>query len=473
MPDAEADGDPRTPEGILVYTGSKAKPTHVAVGNRVQVTGKVAAYPTTSKQPGTEIDSPALSLVSTGNPLPTPILINRSEVSPTGNDGQLLQYQSMRVSVMGLTATSGTDGVLTETAETNVSNGQFYAVIEGVVRPFREPGIDVNDTIPAGAPAGIPIFDDNPERLLVSSAALGGLPINLSSGSLLSGPLTGIIDYSAGLEGLDLDASSAPLVTGGQAVTPVPDADPGEFTVGAFNMERFYNATADTPGAVVVTPAAYATEAREGLARDSRCLKMPDVLGVEEMENISALTDLAKQISTDAQAAGQPDPQYLPYLEQGNDPSAINVGFLVKSARVTVKDVTQFGKSATFTNPATGQQAELNDRPPLVLHAGIHQAGAADYPVTVIVNHLRSLLDIDDPAEGATVRAKREAQAEYLANLIEGYQRNGEHVISVGDYNAFEFSDGYVRHPRRHRRAPLRPRTRWSWPALATWSRPT
>ena len=59
-----------------------------------------------------------------------------------------------------------------------------------------------------------------------------------------------------------------------------------------------------------------------------------------------------------------------------------------------------------------------------------------DYPVTVISVHQRSLINVDDPTStGATVRLKREAQAEYLATLIQGYQAAGEHVVTVGDYN--------------------------------------
>ena len=59
------------------------------------------------------------------------------------------------------------------------------------------------------------------------------------------------------------------------------------------------------------------------------------------------------------------------------------------------------------------------------------------------MNHLRSLNGVtDNTASGQNVRLKRETQAEYLANLIQGYQAKGEHVISVGDYNAFEFNDG-------------------------------
>ena len=60
----------------------------------------------------------------------------------------------------------------------------------------------------------------------------------------------------------------------------------------------------------------------------------------------------------------------------------------------------------------------------------------------MIVNHLRSLSGIDG-ADGERIRAKRRAQAEFLAALIQARQAT-ERVISVGDYNAFPFNDGLV-----------------------------
>jgi hypothetical protein len=89
----------------------------------------------------------------------------------------------------------------------------------------------------------------------------------------------------------------------------------------------------------------------------------------------------------------------------------------------------------------------LNDRPPLVLEASVHRPSpAAGFLVTVIVNHLRSLNGIDDPSDGARVRAKRKAQAEYLADLIQTRRtaNPAERIVTVGDYNAFQFNDGYV-----------------------------
>src|SRR5262249_59888344 len=118
---------------------------------------------------------------------------------------------------------------------------------------------------------------------------------------------------------------------------------------------------------------------------------------------------------------------------------------LGNAARVQVLSVTQFGKNETYIDPNTGQPALLNDRPPLLLRANILAQGHPAYAVTVIVNHLRSLNGVDDPAD-KRVRTKRRAQAEYLAGLIQSRQAADptERIISVGDYNAFQFNDGFV-----------------------------
>jgi hypothetical protein len=131
---------------------------------------------------------------------------------------------------------------------------------------------------------------------------------------------------------------------------------------------------------------------------------------------------------------------------EGNDISNINVGFLVKST-ITVVDVTQYGKNTTFVSPTSGSRLLLNDRPSLVLRARAARPGSNEStPFTVIVNHLRSLLDLDDPATGAQVRAKRQQQAEFLADLIQSRQAAdpNEKIVVLGDFNAYQFNDGYV-----------------------------
>ncbi|MGI4757567.1 MAG: lamin tail domain-containing protein [Janthinobacterium lividum] len=449
--DSEADSDSHTPEGLIVYTGSGKVPAAATVGTEVQVSGTITLYPstTTTVLPGVELTNPTgFSVLTTSNPLPTPITLTSTNPGPNGGIQQLAYLQDMRVSVPSLTVTQPTDGTLSEANETYTSNGQFWGEVTGLPRPTREAGLDVRDPLTASQPSTIPRFDSDPETFLVDSLAAGNTAgvLNLPTGAVVNN-VTGVIDTTnyGGYPALVIDAANRPtVVSNGTAIVTVPAAGTGQVSIGDQNMERFYNATADTSGAVVLTQAAYQLRLSKASLGIRNVLNSPDILALEEMENLQTLTELSNKISADAVAAGQTDPQYQPYLVQGNDPSAINVAFLVKPSKVNVVSVDQFGKTATYTAPG-GAATLLNDRPPLVLHAGIKRAnGAADYPVTVIVNHLRSLNSITDPATGATVRAKREAQAEYLANLIQGYQQNGEHVIAVGDFNAFDVNDGLV-----------------------------
>ena len=447
--DSDADSDPSTPEGIYVYTGSGKVPATATVGTDLQVSGTVALYPATgSMTPGTELDSPSgFTVLSTNQPLPAAITLTTTNPSPSGGIYQLIRYQSMRVAVPSFTATEGTQGTLDEPDETYTSNGQFWGTVTGVPRPVREPGLEVLDPLTPTEPSTIARFDDNPEVFAVDSLAMQGGsagPIDLASNAVLTNML-GVMDFSGGSPLFIIDATTRPVVTGGMTATAAKAAKAGEVTIADQNMERFYNSTKDTSGAVVVTSAAYTLRLAKGSLVIRNMLGMPDIVCLEEMENLSTLTDLSNKISSDAVAAGQTDPLYAPYLVLGNDSSGISVGFLVKPSKINVLNVTQFGLTTMFTQPGTGQQAILNDRPPLVLHAGIKRPNAADYPLTVIVNHLRSLNGVtDNTSSGQNVRAKREQQAEYLANLIQGYQTAGEHVISVGDYNAFEFNDGIV-----------------------------
>jgi predicted extracellular nuclease len=444
----DASTNPTTPQGVLVYTGSTAKPSYIAIGSEVEVTGVVSTYPTTSLTPGTEIDGPqTFTLIGTSRPLPAPVKITAAMDSPTGGIFQFTRFEGMRVAIDSFTTTSGTDASLNETTETNTSNGRFYGVVTGVPRPFREPGVAVTDTAFGPLPPSVPLWDSNPELLQLDSIAFGGPAINLTSNTTLTG-MVGVMDFSFGGPEILLDAATRPTVTGGMMVEPVPAATGDEFTIASFNMERFYNDQndQDNPGssAVKVTTEAYQRRLAKASLAIRTVLNSPDIIGTQEIENLAVLTDLANKINSDTVAAGGSDPQYVPYLFLANDGTAINTGFLVKSTRVTTVNVEQSGLTTTFTN-SQGKQAILNDRTPLVLHAGIKRGSAADYPVTVISVHQRSLIDIDDPTStGATVRLKREAQAEYLAKLIQSYQAAGEHVVTVGDYNSFEFSDGFV-----------------------------
>src|SRR5262249_29316703 len=190
-----------------------------------------------------------------------------------------------------------------------------------------------------------------------------------------------------------------------------------------------------------LTAIAFANRLNKASLTIRNVMNSPDIIGVEEMENLTTLQAVANKVNADTVAAGQPNPNYTAYLVEGNDVGGIDVGFLIKD-RVAVVDVKQVGKDTTYTNPLNNQQELLNDRPSLVLRATAHQPGADPFPFTVIVNHLRSLSGVDDPVDGPRVRAKRKAQAEFLTTVINDHK--AENLVLVGDFNAFGFNDGYV-----------------------------
>jgi predicted extracellular nuclease len=440
------DGDLLTSDGIFVFTSSA--PTAV-IGDSVQVSGRVQEFVPSAdpnSPPATEIISPVVATLSTGNALPAPVTLTVADTNPAGGPDVLEKYEGMRVHVDVLNVVAPTGGSQNTTEEQNAiafSNGVFYGVLPGIARPFREAGIVVGDPLPAGAPASIPRFDNNPERVRVDTRSMLPSPLEVTSFATVAN-ITGPLDYAFRAYTIVQEAASLPVVTGNITAVPVPPALSTEVTVSSFNMERFFD-TVDDPGIsdVALTPTAFANRLNKASLAIRNVLRYPDVLGVEEMENLRTLQAVATKVNNDAVAAGDPNPNYHAFLEEGNDPGGIDVGFLVKTPRVTVSSVTQVGKTTTYLNPNNNQQELMNDRPPLVLRATAALPGGTSIPFTVVVNHLRSLDGIDDPVDGARIRAKREAQAEFLANLIQSVQAS-EPLISMGDYNAFEVNDGYV-----------------------------
>jgi predicted extracellular nuclease len=448
------DGNVATSDGIFVFTAG-VPPLSVAVGNSLCITGTVSEFVPAANPNGlvqTELTFVTITLLSTGNALPAPVVITSSDTDPSGGLTQLEKYEGMRVKVNSLNVVAPTDGTPTETSATSTSSGFFYGVVTGVNRPFREPGIELPDPLPTGAPATVTRWDANPELIAVASRGLfNGTIIDVATGAVLTN-LTGPLDIAGRYYAIDVDLPSTtplPAISNNNLTfTAVPQQTNDELTVASFNLERFFDNVNDPLiGEPVLTATAYANRLNKASLAIRNVLRSPDVIGMIEIENLSVLQTLATKVNTDAVAAGQPNPDYTAYLVEGNDIGGIDVGFLVKSGRVNVTSVTQLGKNDLFINPNNGQSELLNDRPPLVLNATFNKPGCATpYPFTVIVNHLRSLNGIDDAVDGNRVRQKRKAQAEYLANLIQGFQTADPNakIISVGDYNAFQFSDGYV-----------------------------
>ena len=460
-PDEKTDANPNTSEGIYVFTKSEP-PGEAAIGNLISVTGTVEEFrPKTEllSLPITELsmfkDRDTIKVISKGNALPKPIVLTLADFNKNLLDA-LEKYEGMRVQADELMVVAPTNGRVNDKTAASESNGVFYAVLKGLPRPFREPGIELYDYVlltdkdkekmKKDYPK-IPIFDNNPERIRIESAAqLGAQTIDTTTFSTIKN-LTGVLHYAYRAYAILTDVDSKHAISGAVKAMPLPAPNERQFSVAGTNLENLFD-DEDDPAIKedIVTKEAFQKRLKKISLAVRDYMKTPDVIGVIEAENLAVLKKLADRINADAVAANQPNPKYEAYLIDGNDGRGIDSGFLVKSARVKVIEVKQLGKEDKFKNPNTKEEDNLNDRPPLMLRASIDDAKIGKpFEFTAIVNHLKSFLGVDDPKDGgARVRLKRRLQAEFLAKTVQERQTANpqERIILLGDFNAYQFNDG-------------------------------
>lgn len=392
MPDFRADASSATSNGIYVFTGNTAA---VAVGDQVDVKGTVVEFFGFTEFSG----SITVNVDAHGMPLPA-----HFELPAGYSDFEPLE--GMLVRVTGGRATDGTD--------------QFNetTVVAGSTRPARTPGVN-GGHYPE-------IFDVDPTGLgLPAQQIIGGATIELAEGPLAFD----FGDYSIWATALQYTNPPYPR--------PARARNAGELVVAAQNMLRLFDDQNDPSlGEPVTAPAVYAARLAAISAHIRDNLAAPDVLAVSEVENLSTLMDLAEKLNFDDPTLG-----YVPYLEEGNDIGGIDVGFLVRDT-VSVDSIAQLGADDIWIDPQTNAPDTLNDRPALLLQ-GSYNGNGAPFPIAVVAVHQRSLIGIESSAR---VRAKRQAQAENLAQHLNDVQAAspGIRIVVTGDFNAFEFDDGYI-----------------------------
>ncbi len=476
MQDASGDGDPTTSDAIFVYTGSV--PT-VHLGDAVAVTGQVQEF-----NGSTELaDTPSVSIISSGNTVPAAYVLDNNAPTTDPTTGicmgpgstivpALDGYQASNFAcldgmlvamndgvVTGATFASGADGVHTG------SPSGLYATLGSQPRPFRAKG-----ALFPGLGGSIPVWNGEPEIVEIYYGGLGFDPTNYIYNAGQHFSVTGIIQ---GYQGT-YEIYPLAMTTNGTAPTypiPVTDSAPGTLTIGTQNMLHFFNDTADGADTSAYTDhcagtgssdtcpthAEYLTRLQKMSRQVREVLKSPVVLGVEEAENYSTLTDLANQIYSDG------GPIYTPYLIPGNDPGGINVSILVR-ADVAVNSVTQMYKGTLTNSCSSNPPCLLNDRPPLLLDATYNS-----FHFQLLVIYDRSLINL---GVDAYVGTKRTEQAVQVASIVQALQSGATlpgagdaqqdtsgaitsgsfditgnasaPLIVVGDFNAYEFTDGYV-----------------------------
>lgn len=462
-PDDKIDADPMTSEGIFVFTSTEPG-GDAAIGNLVSVTGLVDEFRPRAEPkslPITQVkmqkDRDSIRVVSKNNELPKPTILSAADFA-ANKIYQLEKYESMRVTAPELTVVAPTDARVDNKNNTTVSNGVFYGILKGQEKPFREPGYDMYDFLFLGEKERgelrkkvpkLALFDANPQRLRIeSSTQLGAQAINVPAHLELKN-VTGVMYYGYQCYSILIDVNTRPSVAGGYPKQiNMPPVGERQFSVATMNLENLFD-DVDDPEIKedIVTTGSFNARLKKISMAIRVVMQSPDVIGVVEVEGLSALKRLADKINADSEAAGKPNPKYEAYVEKGNDGRGINVGFLVRSSRVKAIEIKQFGKDDKFKDPDSGEADILNDRTPLMLRASIEDAKTArPFEFTVVVNHLKSFLGSDDPKRQEGVRLKKKLQAEFLAKFVQERQKADPEakIILLGDFNAYQFNDGVV-----------------------------
>jgi hypothetical protein len=369
-------------------------------------------------------NNPTVTFVGTG-PLPAPVVFDSTTPSPDPTAPscsiEYECYEGMLIELPVATVSGPNQGFGSDPI------AEIHVVADGP-RAFREPGIEFPGI------GGLPVWDGNPEVFEIDPDKLGLPNVLVTSGSTVSA--TGGLGFEFG--DYEIWASQFSVLTAAPLPRPVRPALPGEMTVGSLNFFRLFD-DVDDPGSeddgAVVSTLEYATRLEKFSRYIREVLGAPDVLGVQEVESLAVLEDLAARIAFDDPALA-----YSALLVPGNDVGGIDVGFLTLDT-VQVNAVTQLGAAEILTFDGS----LLHDRPPLLLE-GDFIGNLTPFPFAVMVNHTRSLSGIDSSTNGPRVRQKRLEQAQSIAQKVQDFQSFNPAVplVVVGDLNAFQFTDGYV-----------------------------
>jgi len=424
-PDAKADADPLTSNGVYVFTGGK--PT-VAIGDVVDVAARVDNYYNL-----TELTSATVDVTAHAAALPRPVIFDEHTPSSDPNhlscgDTNFQCYVGMRVLIRNGMINTGNKRFSDQPyAEVSITaNGK---------RSLRLPGVEFGVPVPAGV--DLPNWSGNPEVFKMNTADFGAVPLNTPYNGGSRFTAEGVISYDFGA--YTFIPSKFQLTYAAPIPRAVEPKLPLTLRLGGFNVERFCDSDFNTVftcsgGSAEPTPAQVALKTQRLSAYIGSVLKLPDVMSVEEVKTLAILQGLAKQLGDDYAV------RYDAYLLPGHDPSGINVGFLVRSDRVHVLSVRQLAANETWID--NGQTAFIHDHPPLLLTA---QYGLMRFQMIAV--HMKARQNVDDnSADAVRDRQKRFLQAKSVATQVQSLQSASPltPLMVVGDFNSYQFTDGWA-----------------------------
>ncbi|TXS39022.1 endonuclease/exonuclease/phosphatase family protein [Streptomyces sp. OR43] len=451
--DIAPDADPRTGEGVFVYTGSTAPA--VAVGDSVLVSGTVDEYyPSATTQSITEITSPRTTVLSSGNALPAPVVLDAAALPaayvPSAGGGSI-DALPLEPSAYALDLYESLEGTRVQIADTRVTGATTaYDEIWVTVAPEQNP-------TRRGGTLYSSYTDQNTGRIKVMSLdTTRPFPVG-NVGDVLSGTTTGVIDY-ASFGGYNLQATELGTLTDNGLRREVTRKQKGgELAVATYNVENLD---------ALDEQAKFDTLA-EGVAVN---LSSPDIVSLEEIQDDNgAVSDgtvgseaTLKRFTDAIVAAGGPRYAWRYVAPQdgqdGGEPGGnIRNVFLFNPHRVSFVD--RAGGDATTAVAAVPTKKGVtlsvspgridpasaawdDSRKPLVGEFRFHGK-----PVFVIGNHFASKGG-DQPLHGRyqepsrsseTKRVQQAAEVNTFVKSLLAADKSAR-VVTLGDLNDFAFS---------------------------------
>ncbi|MGW2551127.1 endonuclease/exonuclease/phosphatase family protein [Streptomyces sp. NPDC001635] len=455
--DPTPDNDPATSEGVFVFTSSAPK---VAVGDSVAVTGTVSEYvpggASTGNQSLTEITKPTVTVLSGGNAVPDPVVVDARSVpdryTPAGDKAAngSVNGLALRPQKYALDFYESLEGMNVQVSDTRVVTATDpYTELWVTVKPHE------NADRRGGTVYGS--YDSqNTGRLQIQSLGpVADFP-TADVGDTLTGTTAGPMDFNQ-FGGYTLVANRiGTLKSGGLQRETTRKQSRDELALATYNVENLD--PADT------TFAAHASAIVNNL-------RSPDIVSLEEIQDDNGATDdgtvgasLTVHKLIDAiVAAGGPRYEWRsidPVNDQdGGEPGGnIRQVLLFNPGRVSFTDraggdsttavgVTKVhGKAQLTASPGRidpAGEAWTNSRKPL--------AGEFVFrgrTVFVIANHLTSkggdqplTAQYQPPARSSeTQRHLQATEVNTFVKAILAKQGNAD-VVTLGDMNDFEFSD--------------------------------
>ncbi|MGA5443982.1 endonuclease/exonuclease/phosphatase family protein [Streptomyces griseoincarnatus] len=455
--DPAPDADPATSEGVFVFTSST--PQGVAVGDEVSVSGTVTEYvpggASSGNQSVTEITKPTVTVVSHGNPVPAPAVLDARTVpsayAPQGDPaaGDSVNALTLRPSRYALDLYESLEGMNVRVAD---------ARVVGATDPYTELWVTVkpreNRNKRGGTVYGS--YDaQNTGRIQIQSLGKAADFPDANVGDVLAGATTGPLDYNQ-YGGYTLVASElGTLEAGGTKRETTRAQHRSELAIATYNVENL-DPSDDT----------FAAHA-EAIVHN---LSSPDIVSLEEIQDNNGATDdgtvaadvtLAKLIDA-IEAAGGPRYDWRAVdpadKQDGGQPGGnIRQAFLFNPGRVSFTDrpggdattptdvVKDRGKAALTLSPgriAPDSAAFEDSRKPL--------AGEFVFrgrTVVVIANHFSSkggdqslTSQYQPPVRSSETQRHLQAREvhDFTAKILK-VQKNAA-VVALGDINDFEFS---------------------------------